>query len=190
MSMMKSIKAVLVVTTISISSITMAYAGPNQTITLKEIEQAQQQWANGIVKIGDVYAAGGDYKKTASQLIKQLYAYNFEKNMVLFKPTKALEEQFRSDHEAALSYFVGYQNVKNATYREDKGFALAPWKKVVFHNDQIYVHNDIAIAMGVYDFTNTKNQTTQVEYTFGYVKTPKGNLKIVLHHSSLPFPAK
>lgn len=189
---MKLIKSILILATVSLIHINIAFAdsGTGQTITLKEVENAQDQWAAGIVKIGQTYADGGDYKKEASELIKQLYAYNFDKNMVLFKPTKALDEQFRKNHEAALSYFVGYQNVKNATYKEDKGFALAPWTNVKFHNDQVYIHNDIAIAMGVYDFTNTKGQKTRVEYTFGYIKDPDGKLKIVLHHSSLPFPRK
>ncbi|MDA0912069.1 MAG: hypothetical protein O2809_11050 [Proteobacteria bacterium] len=72
-------------------------------------------------------------------------------------------------------------------FKEDKGFALQPWTKVVFHNDEMYFHGDMAIAMGTYDFTDTKGKVTTVEYTFAYVKMPNGQLKIVLHHSSAPF---
>ena len=48
-------------------------------------------------------------------------------------------------------------------------------------------HNDMAIVMRNYDFTDSKGKVTRVEYTFTYVKTNKGALKIVLQHSSLPF---
>ncbi|MEM9243727.1 MAG: phosphoribosyl-AMP cyclohydrolase [Pseudomonadota bacterium] len=184
---MKLFKSTLVLVCLCLASINLAFASNSSTITLKDVEQAQSEWAQGIVKIGQTFADHGDYKKVTNELIKKLYAYNYDKNMVLFKPTKAAEEHFRKNHEAALSYFIGYHNVKNANYKEDKGFALAPWKKVVFHNYQVYIHNDIAIAMGIYCFTDTKGKTTEVEYTFGYVKDPNGNLKIVLHHSSLPF---
>ena len=185
---MKIVKSFFGLVLVSFVGMGVAFAGTNQPITLKEVQKAQNEWAAGIVKIGKTFSKGGDYKQVASNLIKKLYAYNYDKNMVLFKPTKALEQQFRQNHEAALSYFVGYHNVKNATYKEDKGFAIAPWVSVKFHNSQVYIHNDLAIAMGVYDFTNTKGKITQVEYTFGYVKAPNGSLKIVLHHSSLPFP--
>ena len=43
-----------------------------------------------------------------------------------------------------------------------------------------------------YDFTDANiNNVTTVEYTFGYKKFPGGNIRIFLHHSSLPFqPAR
>ena len=31
---------------------------------------------------------------------------------------------------------------------------------------------------------------TKVDKTWGYVRGPEGNLRIVLHHSSLPYSAK
>ncbi len=152
-------------------------------ITKAEVLEAQHAWAKGLVNIGKVHLAKGNYKKTAGDLIHKLYAYSYEQGSVLFKPTKAAEHPFRGSFTSALSYFVG----SNKDFSEDKGFALAPWKKIVFHNDEIYLHGDMAIAMGEYYFTDMKNTVTKVEYTFGYVKTNKGQLKIVLHHSSLPF---
>ena len=103
--------------------------------------------------------------------------------MVLFKPTKASTNPFRDTFEGALSYFVG----NNPAYEEDQGFALAPWTHITFKNHQIYTHHEMIIAMGQYTFTDTKDQQTLVDYTFGYVKTKSGDLKIILHHSSLPF---
>lgn len=153
------------------------------TITVAEVEKVQDEWGNGIVAIGKAYQNHGDYKQVAIDLINKLYAYNYEKGVVLFKPTKATKVPFRTSKESALSYFVGH----NPKFKEDKGFALKPWRSVIFHNDEMYFHGDMAIAMGTYDFTTMNGQKVTVEYTFGYVKDDQGNLKIVLHHSSLPF---
>ncbi|TNF66321.1 MAG: phosphoribosyl-AMP cyclohydrolase [Gammaproteobacteria bacterium] len=155
----------------------------DHSITISEVIQAQNAWAKGIVTIGNAYLDHKDYQQVAKNLIQQLYAYNYENGIVLFKPTKASETPFRKTKESALSYFVG----DNVNYSEDKGFAIQPWTKVVFHNDEMYFHGDMAIAMGTYDFTDTKGKVTSVEYTFAYVKNPKGQLKIVLHHSSIPY---
>ncbi|MFO7873177.1 MAG: hypothetical protein R6U62_01695 [Bacteroidales bacterium] len=43
-----------------------------------------------------------------------------------------------------------------------------------------------AIAMGHYYFTDYQGNEVKVEYTFGY-KLVGDNLKIDLHHSSLPY---
>jgi len=47
----------------------------------------------------------------------------------------------------------------------------------------------MAVAMGNYWFTGTDGNETKVEYSFAYEKDDDGELKIVLHHSSLPFAA-
>lgn len=45
--------------------------------------------------------------------------------------------------------------------------------------------------MGNYYFTDANtNKEIKVEYTFGYIKDKDGNLKINLHHSSLPYAKK
>ena len=155
----------------------------NPTITTKEVRQAQREWGNGLVAIGNAYTHDGNYRKVAKNLIKKLYAYNYGQDVVMFKPTKARVRPFRDTFTGALAYFVGHSK----KYREDHGFALQPWTKVKFDNDQIFLHGNIAIAMGEYYFTDTKGDRTKVEYTFGYVKTKSGHLKIFLHHSSLPY---
>ena len=110
--------------------------------------------------------------------------YDFENGNVQFKPTKASEKQFRNDFESALSYFIG----NNTDFPEDSGFALNPWVSVEFENDSLNVYDDIGIAMGNYFFTDQNGDKTKVEYSFVYKKV--GNsLKIILHHSSLPFGA-
>ena len=71
--------------------------------------------------------------------------------------------------------------------KEDNGFALAPYTKVRWENEGIITDDDSAIAMGNYFFTKTDGSEVKVEYTFGYVRDEEGNVKINLHHSSLPF---
>ena len=117
----------------------------------------------------------------ADAMLNQLYA--FDLGEVLFKPTKAAHKQFRLNFEGAKSYFVG----GNPNYSEDIGFALQPWVLVKFVNQAITLNQNHAIAMGNYFFTNPRGKEIKVEYTFGYIQDKNGDLKISLHHSSLPY---
>jgi hypothetical protein len=152
----------------------------DQSITKEEVIAAQQEWADGIVDISDVYVAEGDYRERARQHINELYAY--EQGEVLFKPTLASEDQFRETFDEALSYFVGGE------IDEDQGFAIKPWSNVRFGEQQIITDEDSALAMGNYFFTPVgSEEETKVEYTFGYIKDEDGQLRINAHHSSLPY---
>ena len=156
---------------------TPAFAGP---ITRQDVMDAQREWGQAIVAIGEAYQEGKDYKSVALEALDRLYAYGLTE--VLFKPTKAADQQFRPDKESALSYFVG------GVVPEDKGFALHPWSKVRFGEQVIIVHDCDAVAQGNYYFTETKTgQEAKVEFTFGYVRDDRGQLRIFLHHSSLPY---
>ena len=150
-------------------------------ISQNQIELIQKQWGDGIIKIGKNFLEKGNYKKEAEILIADLYG--FEEGTVLFKPTKAADEQFRLTTESAVSYFVG----GNPDYPEDRGFAINPWGKVRFENSGFILMEHYAVAMGNYFFTDYEGNETKVEYTFGYFISPNGTLKINLHHSSLPF---
>lgn len=147
----------------------------HHNITKEEIAAAQKAWGDGIVAIGKAE----DHKKAAMEHINKLYAYDL--GPVLFKPTKASLVQFRDDKDEALSYFVGGKEP------EDKGFALAPYTKVRFENHGMTIDCDSALAQGNYYFTNTQGQEIKVEYSFGYIEDKNGNVKINLHHSSLPY---
>ncbi|WP_395338476.1 phosphoribosyl-AMP cyclohydrolase [Ningiella sp. W23] len=144
-------------------------------ITTKEVEAAQQAWGNGIVTIG----AAEDPRAAAIAHIDKFY--NFGEGTVLFKPTLASVDQFRGTHKEALSYFIGQD------MEEDGGFALAPYTNVRWENEGIITDGDSAMSMGNYYFTKTDGDVVKVEYSFGYVKDDEGNVKINLHHSSLPF---
>ncbi|MHB8921596.1 MAG: hypothetical protein ACYC3N_11300 [Halothiobacillus sp.] len=152
----------------------------NKPITDTDVIHAENEWGKGIVEIGKIYQNGGDYKAVASELIDRMYAYG--DGEVLFKPTKAANDQFREDKEQALSYFVGGSNP------EDHGFALQPWSKVRFENSHIDVNSSTAIAMGNYFFTDAKtNKEVKVEFTMGFERAKDGHLEIFLHHSSIPY---
>lgn len=154
-------------------------------ITEQEVVEAQNAWGDGIVKIGETYSAGGDYRKAASDHINKFYGYDL--SLVLFKPTLAAVDQFRASFDGALSYFVG----GNPSHEEDQGFALKPWTRVRWSNAGIINNScNMAVAMGNYFFTSKTGEEIKVEYSIGYVKDKQGELRMVLHQSSLPYQKK
>jgi len=130
------------------------------------------------------------YITAAAAAAGELYAYGHE--AVLFKPTKAAEQQFRPTAEEAMSYFVG-GDVVDGGYQEDAGFAInggKGWADCVYDNHQVALKGPIAIAMGNYYFTcATTGEKTKVEYTFGYTRCADGKVRICVHHSSVPYSA-
>ena len=144
------------------------------------IRESQIKWANGIVELGKTKGDIITSKKLATDFINSLY--DFKNGTVQFKPTKASEFQFRNDFDSALSYFIG----SNPSFAEDAGFALNPWVDVKFKNDSINVFDNFGLAMGNYFFTDLKGEKTKVEYSFVYRREGE-SLKIILHHSSLPY---
>lgn len=149
-------------------------------VTVTEVESAQKAWGEGIVAIAHAHSTGGDYVSIARNHVESLYAYGLTE--VLFKPTLAAVEQFRPNFESALSYFVASNN----ECPEDKGFAIKGWTKVRFENADIILKDETALAMGNYFFTDSNGDEVKVEYTFGYISDDNGNLRIQVHHSSMP----
>jgi hypothetical protein len=150
-------------------------------ISLKEVENIQKDWGTNLVKLGRLKGNFEACENEASQMIKRLYGY--DNGIVLFKPTKAKESQFRLSFEGAKSYFIG----GDENFSEDSGFALQPWINVRFENASVILNEKTAIAMGNYFFSELNGNVVKVEYTFGYFLDSKQCLKINLHHSSLPY---
>ena len=146
-----------------------------------QIHEAQKKWGNGIVKIGTLKNKKMECVEFTKTFLNELY--DFKNKEVLFKPTKAVKEQFRPNLDMALSYFLGGND---SFCIEDDGFAMKPWVDVKFKNSGFIIENHRAIAMGNYFFTDLEGAVVKVEYTFGYTLR-NGNLIIDLHHSSLPF---
>ena len=149
-------------------------------IDMADVEGAQKAWGEGIVAIANAHKNDGDYVSIASNHINTLYAYQM--GPVLFKPTLAAIDQFRPTFDTALSYFVASNNA----CPEDKGFAIKGWTNVRFENSEVIIDGGTALAMGNYYFTDPQGAEVKVEYTFGYIEDDQGNLRIQLHHSSMP----
>ncbi len=151
-------------------------------ITEKDVLEIQKTWGDALIKIGSLKDNRAACEKETEKVIDSLYAYDL--GTVLFKPTRAADDQFRGTREGAISYFIG----GNGSFPEDEGFALQPWSDVRFENSGMILNEATALAMGNYFFTEKgTGAVKKVEYTFGYVKDGDGNLKINLHHSSVPF---
>ena len=154
-----------------------------------DVLAAQRAWGEALVKISTDYEAGGlsKAKATADAVLDAAYGYQY--GPVLFKPTLTTGAQtFRTTKEGALAYFVG----DNKNFPSDKGFALKGWRSVEIKNAAIQLRGDTAISMGNVMLTDKSGNVTTVDKTWGYARDDKGVLRIVLHHSSLPYtePAK
>jgi len=159
-------------------------------ITEDEVNAAQTAWCDALVRIGQVYSEGGDYKAVASLLIDDLYDY--QDGTVFFKPTLAFgANAFRSTKEGALSYFIA----GNPSFPEDTGFALKRWVKVRYDNNAaengIQSHGDIAITMGNFYLIDAAGKEIMVEKTLVFRRCRDGKLRLCAHKSTLPYdPAK
>lgn len=164
-----------------------AHTAPYSPITMAEVEAAQQAWGNALVSISTEYDNKGfaAAKKLAETVLDSAYGYNM--GPVLFKPTLTLAPQtFRTTRDGALAYFVG----GNSEFKNDTGFALKSWRSYKVQNAGVIITGNSAISMGNVSLTDSKGNVTTVDKTWGYVRDGEGKLRIVLHHSSLPYTAK
>ncbi len=149
-------------------------------ITHDEVLEFQDKWGEGIVSIGNTYKKGGDYISEANNFISDLYAYGHQE--VFFKPTLAVDIQFRLNRLSALSYFIG----GDPDFPEDEGFAVKGWDKVRWENAGIQTFEDYAISMGNYYFMKHNENELKVEYSI-VLKKIEGSLRMILHDSHLPY---
>ena len=149
-------------------------------ITPAEITALQVAWGEGLVAISAAYAAGEDYATIAQGVLDSLYGY--VDGYVLFKPTIAQEVPFRFTEAAAASYFIG------GAISEDDGFALNPWTAVRFGTDGRHIINgETALWMGSVFLTDGDGAEIRVEKSLGLYRDAHGDVRIQLHHSSVPF---
>ena len=159
----------------------------NTSISEAEVLAAQKGWGDALIAISDTYEKSGQpaAKALAVKVIDSAYGYNL--GPVLFKPTLTeIPQTFRVTRDGALSYFVG----GNTAYPKDTGFALKGWKKVSVENAAIFLAGDVATSMGNVSFTDKTGKVTIVDKTWKFKKDDLGNLRIVVHHSSLPYSSK
>ena len=153
-------------------------------ITEQELTEARQIWGDALVAISKAFDTDGIESATAvaNGAIDAAYGYNL--GPVLFKPTMASGEQtFRPTREGALAYFVGH----DSGYPFDGGFGIKGWRTVVSETAATFIDGDVAMWMGWVTFTDKDGNVTKVDKSWGYMKDEEGTLRIVLHHSSLPY---
>lgn len=154
------------------------------SITKEELSNARKNWGDALIAI----SVANDQKglPTATQVAKRVidgeYGYNL--GPVLFKPTLTSgDHTFRTTRDGALAYFVG----QNPKFPNDNGFALKGWRKADIETAAEFIDGDVAMWMGIVTLTDKNGNKVKVDKSWGYKKGPDGKLRIVLHHSSLPY---
>ena len=166
------------------SSTMIAQQASAAAISRDEVIAAQNAWGAALVSISTTYDNQGLEAATrvAATILDSAYGYAWRP--VLFKPTLTEAPQtFRTTRDGALAYFVGH----NSKFPKDTGFALKHWRSVKIENAAIFIDDDIAISMGNVHITDRDGKVTTVDKTWGYKRDKDGTLRIVLHHSSLPY---
>jgi hypothetical protein len=158
-------------------------------ITPREVDEAQQAWCDGLLKISRLYREGGDYRGEAESFIDEVY--DFAEGQVFFRPTLAMAPQnLRTTREGAISYFIG----EDDDFPDDEGFAKKPWISARYDNaiedsNAIQIHRNIALTMGnVYlrqDEVSLGGKEVVVDKVFAFRKDQKGKLRLCVHKSAL-----
>lgn len=172
----------------ALSAATASAAAPvyNANVSEAEVIAAQAAWCDALVAISREGATKGQAaaRDLAGQVIDAAYGYNL--GPVLFKPTLTEAPQtFRTTRAGALAYFVG----GDPAFAKDTGFALKGWTACKAENAAIHINGDVATTMGNVMITGKDGKVTTVDKTWTFKKTDDGKLRIVLHHSSLPYVA-
>lgn len=164
----------------------MANSTYTGALTEAEVLAAQKAWGEALVAIAKEHEAKGHAgaKALANTVLDKAYGYNL--GPVLFKPTLTQSPQtFRTSKDGALAYFVG----GDPKYPNDKGFALQGWRSVEIKNSAVQIHGDTASTLGNVIMTDKNGKQTIVDKSWTFKKTDDGAIRIVAHHSSLPYAA-
>jgi hypothetical protein len=159
----------------------------NRVITKSEVLAAQKAWGEALVAISTTYDTKGKAaaKTLAEKVIDDAYGYQF--GPVLFKPTLTVAPQtFRTTRAGALAYFVG----DDPDFPTDKGFALKSWRKVDIKNAAIFITGNKATTMGNVMITDKQGKVTKVDKSWQFLKDDSGKVRIIMHHSSIPYTGR
>ena len=154
------------------------------SITIEELANARKMWGDALVSISIVNDQKG--LPAATRVAKQVIdgEYGYDLGPVLFKPTLTDgDHTFRTTSDGALSYFVG----QNPKFPNDSGFALKGWRKADIETAAEFIDGDVGLWMGIVTLTDKNGNKVKVDKSWGYKKDKDGKLRIVLHHSSLPY---
>lgn len=165
MNLKKTLKALCIAAFLLCSLSTFIQA---KQITESDIIKAQKAWGDAVVKISQLPPS--KQRKATSFMIEKLYA--FDDQEVLFKPTS--QNKVILKKKDAIDYFTPSNSAKI--------------KAVKFINANFILLEKVAIAMGQYQFKpKGKKPVYLLDYTFVYTRNKNNTLKIITHHSSLPF---
>ncbi len=154
------------------------------SITEGELAKERIIWGDALIAISNAFEDDGIDAALAVAEGALDAAYGYSLGPVLFKPTMASGEQtFRPTRHGALAYFVGHDDA----YPLDGGFGIKGWRSVTSETSASFIEGNVGMWMGWVTFTDKDGNVTKVDKTFGYKKDAEGTLRIVLHHSSLPY---
>lgn len=157
---------------------------PEKGISEADVVAAQKAWGDGLVSISTIFDTQGlaAAKAEAGRMIDAVYGYQL--GPVLFKPTLAYgSETFRTTRAGALAYFVG----DDAAFPTDTGFALKHWVEVKIENAAIFLTSTTGTSVGNVKLKDKSGNVTVVDKTWQFLKDSDGRLRIMAHHSSLPY---
>lgn len=157
-------------------------------ISIEEVKDITERWGESLVGISSAFREGEDYVALAAETLDTLYG--FEYKQVLFKPTLSVEQPFRGTWEEAASYFIGASAGEEIWIEEDgEGFATNPWFSVEFEHDNALFEQvgEQFLWMGKVHIEGEEGEITTVHKTMGFFRDTEGNIRINLHHSSVPF---
>ena len=149
-------------------------------ITVDDIIEFQQKWANSIIKMGSYKNNKYKLNKYCNKFIDKCYN---KSPTILFKPTKAKINPFRRTKKEIASYFI------TGEIKKDKGFVFNQWQTIQWRNTNIIIKENYAVCMGNYKFISKSSIITDIlaEYSFVFEKNKNNELKLILHHSSVPY---
>ena len=155
-----------------------------------EILEAQKEWGEFIVELGQLATHGESSEKIISDAttgLEALYAFKFAP--VVFKPTKS--SSFRPELAGAVSYFIGNRDQQGFVHG-DHGFATGGHFSAVRFDNQVWqkTGENMMTVGGHYYFVGAGGSETKADFTFAYVKLDDGQWYITTHHSSLPYVAE
>jgi hypothetical protein len=159
-------------------------SGENMPISEQDISEAISAWGSSILEISKAYEIEGfeQARGIADNMLDKLYGFHL--GPVLFKPTLSGGfNTFRQTKLGALSYFVGH----DPNYPGDTGFGIKNWRDVRSEMAAVFLDERVAMWMGWVTFTDKNDNVTKVDKSWGYKLDEDGELKIMLHHSSLPY---
>ena len=155
------------------------------TITEEEVLAAGKNWCAALVGISNTfYSEGAAAAKAKAEAVIDA-AYGFQQGPVAFKPTLASgESTFRNTRQGALDYFVG----PDPAFPPGRGFATYKrWTDCTVQEDVIQLFGPVANSMGNVSITDDQGNVTTVDKTWTFWQPKNDVMRIVLHHSSIPF---